>query len=1607
MDFRGKTIDYKYKIAEKITESGFSYVYAAFNRLQNDKRAVVKFVKPDASTSRKEDIIRFHNEALAVSQIDHPKIVKILDVGQFEGHHYLVMEPIEGKNLFHLLADGKGMTVQQKANLVLEIVEALIPVHDLEIYHKELNPGNIMVNDGLNGTGVRIIDFAFAQIRDYSKIRDTEEIIHVFSYLSPEQSGIIKRIVDNRSDLYSVGIIFYQLLAGQLPYKGNDPSSIIHQHIASLPEPLREIDPDIPEVLERIVFKLLEKEPDRRYQNAKSLLADLRRFLSGEIDFLPGMEERSGELRYLSDLIGRTHEYERLIRLFNGALNGKGSICLISGEFGIGKTRLIEELVSNIYYHRGTFIEGKSFAGGTKTPYGTVREALTDYVKYFSEYPVSKKQVISISISRQLGDLGEIVVKFHPMMREILGNPPPLVKLNPDREAKRFLMTISKLFLSLSVAENGIVLILDNLQWLDASTYNVLKEIARNVRNYPLLVIGLYRDSDLKGNGNLVDFISYIKANGYPLEEIQLQPISNFFMNKYVAALMDLSMDATKDLSDFIFTHSRGNPYFAVQILKQLLDEKTVYNSGGKLLIRADAVKTLDAAHSVIDVILNRIFSLDEDERTILSYAAVIGSNFDIEVLFRITKYSDEDVLLAIDKAVDLQLLQRDRHDSTMFLFTHDRIAEALYSEMKTEKLKVLHLTIAQVLEELHRDKIDQVIFEIAHHYTEAGDREKILEYALPAANRARENYANEEVIKILSLLQSILDEKGSTGNETWIKCMEMLGQTYLTTGKSDESIATFSKLLDYVKTKEQKKRAYQLMSQAFFMKGDWSSCELFGGIGLALQGETIPIDRPHVILSLIKEVIVYAVRSLFPMKIGPKAPREDNGLYKSIVNYYMVLNWMYILSDNLKFVRSVLRMLNISSLKIGTSKEQGMSIAVFASFLMILPFFKKAVKYHEFALTMRKDLNDYSGVAQSLQFLGYCYSYQGEYPKSISNFLQARERFTNIGDVWEIAMVSNGLGYDYFYLGSYDEMIKNFMEYLDIGEKISDYYGMSVAAANLCLAYAQKGDFDLSESYGARALALSGEKKMWYPHCFANINFGILMMERGNYEEAVKYFETAKKLYLENHFLKNYTVYLFSYLAEAYLELFKTGQEGIQEGTIRRLCTEALRKARRWPNHLPTALRIKAKYFDIAGKLESADLFYKKSIRQSAVMGRRFEIAKGLFEYGIFLKQHGKGDYGDVRLKAAYQIFKEIGAEAYVKRTENILGLPQSEDPSSIKMMMDKQRIFSIIRVSQDISSIMNLDELIDKVMAVSIEVTGAQRGYLFIVNDDTGVLETVARKNINAPGREARDEILMPLVEEVFRTGSPVLIADVSQDERYSGYPEVAELALKSILCIPLRYKDETKGVCYLDNSLTANLFTGDDQDFLRIIMTQAAISIENVRLYELGITDGLTKLVTHLHFQNILQKEINKSVRFKRDLSLIMIDIDHFKSINDTYGHQAGDKMLKMLSGIVKGNIRNIDTAARYGGDEIAVVLPEIGLNEAEQIAERIRGIIAASEFEYEGNVLQVTISLGSAVFPFQAYDRESLIKAADEALYQSKEQGRNKATISGIQINKPVF
>ncbi|MBN1899426.1 MAG: protein kinase, partial [Spirochaetes bacterium] len=1011
-------IDGRYHILEKLGEGGMSIVFRARDK-EKKTDVAVKFFKSGVTSSYIEDIIRFKREIESVSKLDHPCIIRVYNSGEHQNTPYIVMEYIKGNSLEDIILEGKSFNENDTVSVIKQVAEALSYVHGKGIIHRDLKPGNILLIKEKNSYRIKLLDFGVALVMELGQIKGENEIVGTFGYMSPEATGIVNKPVDERSDLYSLGILFYRLLSGSLPFKGKELSKILHQQVAVEPPKISKIKPSVSVVLEDMISKLLFKEPEMRYQSAKGLIYDLERYTKGVKDFIIGEKDQKIKLSYQTRLIGRESELNKIRKSFNLALEKNGNICLIGGEPGIGKSRLVEEIRGYCYEHGGLFIGGRCYDQENKIPYQPFRDSINGYIQNLEKMDKKEKDKEIERIKKILGDLGEIVIRLNGNMGNILGKVKDLIKLDPERENQRYIMVLSNFFCNL-VPENKVcALFLDDLQWADEGSLNLLEEIASNIEKHNLLILGTFRDNEVDEKHSLTRVKLNSKKAGYPLEEIIVEKFTHNKMNKLVSQILGEEESKAHRLTDYILEKTNGNTFFAINIIRELVEEKAIIWKEGTWQENWEKIKGMRVSANMIEIILKRIEELPADLNEFLCLGSVIGREFEIRFMYKLLpEYTQEQVVKLIDDAIGLQLLERSMERGKV-LFVHDRIKEAFYKRIGQKIKKRLHLKVAVNMEEMNKDDLHPVLFDLAHHYIEGGEKDKAIQFALPAAEKAKTDYANEEAIKYYQLYIRLLEERGEKKSPSWIKAKEGLADVYLTIGNNDEAISISEEIMPLKKTKMEKAGVYRKIGTAYYKKGDWKNCEDTLAKGLKLLGITIPINNKEVFWSILKELIIHVFHMIFyPFVIHKSSIIQEK--YKEAVWFHFPLMWMYALSNLTKAVATTLRLINLAESKIGKSKELNFGLMMYGAGMETIGIFRGALRYQQKAYQLRKESKEEYDITQSLQQFGYYYYFMGQLEKSIDFFLQSKERHQKMGDMWEIAMDLNGLGHNQRYLGRY-----------------------------------------------------------------------------------------------------------------------------------------------------------------------------------------------------------------------------------------------------------------------------------------------------------------------------------------------------------------------------------------------------------------------------------------------------------------------------------------------------------------------------------------------------------------------------------------------------------
>ncbi len=1257
MSLIGKTIKNNYKIKSKIADGNISTAWLA-DDLENSREVVVKTLKSEVISDRMYNIIRFWNEAVAVSKLGNPGIIAVYDVGVISKNvHYIVTEALQGSTLQDLFDRGKKFNINETVFIIYRVCEAMSHAHENNFLHTNLKPGNIFLEytEGSDGSiqmkSVKIIDFGLSHVKDFGAGRNQTDK----NFISPEHTGKLGRKIDERSDLFSVGAVFYQMITNNPP-----PLDGGERALAEFPG----VGADVPEIIMNIILKLMEREPEKRYRSFESLRRDLARYRKGETEFALGIDDSDIKLTFRAALVGRDTELNKLKHCYKEAMAGKGSICLIAGEDGRGKTRLANEIREIVLESNSTFIDGICTSGTNKAPYGPFKEALDRFIYHYQSYPEEAKKETSVNLRRKLSTMGNIIIQLNPVMKDMLGVFPPLSKLEGDREFYRFNTVAGRFFVDMAENEKGLVILLDDLQWADDGSIEILNSIAKNIGDSHLMVIGTYRDNEIDDDHPLAGFIKSAADNKYSVEQVDLKPLSQRAMEDFVSDILLDNSNVIIEVADFVMQKSMGNPRFAIELLRQLIDEKIIEWVKGRWILYRKKFDEVKISSDIVDALIHKSARLNDSEKEVLSYASVIGKEVDSEILYEAGNLSQDVIFKAMEKAIRLQIMERGLYDRNQVSFVHDRVRDYFYDLMDEQQKKEIHLKIAEMLEKTYKKNPEKVIYSLAGHYLASGSRLKGAEYAYRAGQKARDNYAGEDALTFFKAVLNIIEDKSYKGDLNWHDCISNIGDILLNMGRNDEALSYMEKLLPRVEDELQKAEIYQKMSKAYYHKGDFDSSVKYGKEGLGILGIKMPGNKSGVILANIKEFLahfIYAHRA----RDKSKDKKQDQHIekYKQIASIFVVLNWVYLLTDNLSFIHVILKGINFTARFLGISGELATFWSGYGGALMTLPMFKLSEKYLNKSLNMHETLENDWGIAQTYQVMGYHHELKGEYEQSLKYFNDSMDKFSKLGDIKELNMALNGAIHGHYFLADYQNMKKANDSYNDYARKSNDNYALGATNVYYIQYYRETGDDDKSEEYGRDAIKDLEAAENWFDLCVANTELGTTLMESGRAKEALPFLEKGRELYEANDFLKQYTVYVYYKLARGYILDYISNKDKLGGGEgknylhkIGKLSQTALKKTEKWATHYGGALRTHARYLSLAGQTKKADSYYQQSIAHCAGLNRKFEHALSLYEYGEFLAETGRKEEATRQYETAYYIFQETGAKNHEKMLAGIL---------------------------------------------------------------------------------------------------------------------------------------------------------------------------------------------------------------------------------------------------------------------------------------------------------------------------------------------------------------
>jgi predicted ATPase/tRNA A-37 threonylcarbamoyl transferase component Bud32 len=883
-----------YELTEVVREGANNIICRAI--WQPDRQPVIlKILKEEYPTL--EQITRIKHEYKIAENLEAAGIVKIYRLETYQNRLALVCEDFGGQSLKQL-QEGEKLSLISFLGIAVQLVQALASLHQQQIIHKDIKPANIIINPA-NGI-VKITDFSVASrlSKETPQLSNPNSLEGTLAYMSPEQTGRMNRAVDYRTDFYSLGVTFYEMLTGELPFKNNDFLELVHCHIAKQPVAIEELNPEVPRPIASLIAKLMAKNAEDRYQSAAGLLADLEYCLvqlktNGKIaNFIPGDLDRSAQLLIPQKLYGREEEVEELLAAFDrvageedalrrgrgdAEIESKSEMMLVSGYSGIGKSSLVNEVHKPIVRQRGYFISGKFDQFKRNIPYASLIQAFQSLIGQLLTEDAASLQAWRDKLLAALGSNGQVIIDVIPEVELIIGKQPEVPQLGAAESQNRFNRVFPQFIGVFSQKEHPLVIFLDDLQWADSASLKLMQLLITDSESQYLLLIGAYRDNEVSATHPLMQTVEEIQKAGTIVNNIVVKPLNLTHVHQIINdALNETDKVKTQELASLLFNKTAGNPFFLTQILKTLERENLLTFDFVKGCWEWD-IKKIQAFGindlSVVELIARNICQLPQGTQEILKLAACIGDRFKLDVLATTSEKSAaevaRDLWSALQQGLILPLsnnykipllfgseeLQRFSFDDSRleYRFLHDRVQQAAYSLIGEDQKKATHLKIGQLLlQNTPIEEIESNIFDIVNQLNvgidtiiQQSNKDELAGLNLIAGRKAKAANAYEPAIKYLKAGIDLLSaDSWQTNYELTLALYEEATEVAYLIGEFEQMDQKALIVLEKAKTLLEKVKVYEVKILRFMAQNKPKEAVEIGLQVLHLLGVSFP-DSP------------------------------------------------------------------------------------------------------------------------------------------------------------------------------------------------------------------------------------------------------------------------------------------------------------------------------------------------------------------------------------------------------------------------------------------------------------------------------------------------------------------------------------------------------------------------------------------------------------------------------------------------------------------------------------------------------------------------------------------------------------------------------------------
>lgn len=1468
------------------------------------------------------DLVCFRNQYVITSHLEHPSILRPLALERY-GNGYALVMPDEGAIALSKYWPNSDQNLINFFNIAIQLAEALHYLTQQRIIHKDIKPSNILIHP--QTLQVQLLDFSISSLlpKEQQQLINPNVLEGTLAYMSPEQRGRMNRGIDYRTDFYSLGVTCFQLLTGQLPFATRDPMELLHSHLVEKVKfPVDRWQRKVPEALQAIVIKLMAKNAEERYQSALGLKYDLERCLQQweETETIIPFElgERDVCDRFLipEKLYGREGEVERLLDTFEQVARkgdkgtSRSQLILVAGFSGIGKTAVVNEVHKPIVEKRGYFIKGKFYQFNRNIPFSAFVEAFRDLMRQLLSESDTELQSWKSKIMTALGESGQVIIDVIPELQQIIGAQPPAVELSGTAAKNRFNLLFQKFAQVFSTPEHPLVIFLDDLQWVDSASLNLMNLLMTDVETGYLLLIGAYRDNEVSPTHPLMLALDGLTKDGAILNTITLEPLTQNSLNHLVADTLHCGEKFAQPITELVDQKTQGNPFFATQFLKALHEDGLIEFDRQAGHWQCDIVRVQDAAltDDVVEFMALQLQKLPISTQEILKLAACIGNQFDLETLAIVSERSDIETATALWSALQQGLVlpqsqiykfyvggeeQKLESDSQMlhYRFLHDRMQQATYSlipndeQKQTTHLKIGRLLLENTPEEVQDEKIFAIVNQLNYGVdllTTQSERERLAQLNLTAGGKALASTAYRAAVEYFSIGRTLLpqDSWNSHYSLTLALYESEIEGAYLNGDFEEmEQLAKVldvhtANILDRIKVYEVKIKAYSAQNQ--LKEATNLGLVVLDQLGVNFPTPVTPDDIQEGFQEITPKLNGIEIDQLINLP-AMTAP-EKLAAMQILSNIFIPV---YIVAPNL--LPLVVCKQVIISVEYGNSPESAVAYTNYGLIMCgIVGDIETGYQFGKLGLSVLSKLNINQLKSKVFNVAYSCVIHWKEPLRAILKPLQ--ESYTNgieTGDLEFAGYAALIYCYGVFLVGNnLDEVRADIEKYYYALQKIKQETSLNY------IAIFWQSVLNLQNESKSRCY-LKGEvydeeQKLLHHHnsnditaiSYLYFNKLILCYLFGEFDLALRNAAEFEK-YSEGQTGIAVIPIFYFYDSLTHLALYKETKVGAEEreSILQRVAANQ-EKMKNWAHHAPMNHQhkvdlVEAEKSRILGQNYQAGDFYDRAIFGAKENKYLQEEALANELAGKFYLDLGKEKIAASYLQEAYYSYVKWGAKAktddleqryphllqpilhQVNPSNSLETLAELASDSSLSLLTsitDKSTsnnnlnttldLATILKASQSISSIIQLDELLQQLTQIILQNSGGDRCALILPDPEGNwqveAITTLKTTEVCTQSLEGNPNLPVNLIYYVKNTQEIVMI-----DARKTDLPVIDEYLSQefpqSILCLPLLNQQKLIGILYLQNKLASGVFTSDRLLILKFLCTQAAISLEKARLYK----------------------------------------------------------------------------------------------------------------------------------------------------------------------------